>query len=108
MSALGFAAISMPNWLYDLLVTPVAMFVFFIVFLASNAINILILLSPFTTVDAALKTFRTTVLASVVVSSYANPWLGAFWAMIIVIISYFIAGLSFRLSHFGFEFIWDF
>ena len=34
---------------------PVSMVAFFIVFLASNAINILILLSPFTTVDAALK-----------------------------------------------------
>jgi hypothetical protein len=106
-SSLGFAAVD-SHWLYNLIMTPVAMILFFIVFLASNAINILILLSPFTTVDAALKTFRTTVLASVVVSSYANPWLGAFWAMIIVIISYFIAGWSFRLSHFGFEFIWDF
>src|SRR5215469_9331676 len=65
LSSLGFAAVTMPNWLYDILMTPVAMFLFFIVFLASNAINILILLSPFTTVDAALKTFRTTILASV-------------------------------------------
>jgi hypothetical protein len=107
LSSLGLAAMDF-HWLYDVLVTPVAMIAFFIVFLASNAINILILLSPFTTVDTALKTFRTTVLASVAGSAYINPWLGAAWALIILVISYFIAGWSFRLSHFGLVFIWEF
>ncbi len=106
-SSLGFAALDL-HWAYNLLMTPVAMILFFVVFLASNAINILILLSPFTTVDAALKGFRTTVLTTVVASAYANPWLGAAWALVIVVISYFIAGWSFRLSHFGLEFIWDY
>ena len=106
-SSLGFAAID-AHWLSNLIMTPVAMILFFVVFLASNAINILILLSPFTTVDTALKAFRTGVLASVVASAYANPWLGAAWALGIVVFSYFIAGWSFRLSHFGFEFIWDY
>jgi hypothetical protein len=108
LSSLGFAAITMPNWLYDILLTPVAMAAFFIVFLASNAINILILLSPFTTLDAALKGFRTTILASVVGTSFVNPWLGAAWALIVILISWLIAGWSFRLSHFGLSFIWDF
>ncbi len=107
LSALGFAAMDF-HWLYNLLVTPVAMATFFIVFLASNAINILILLSPFTTVDAALKAFRATILASVAGSAFINPWLGAAWALIVLIISYFIAGWSFRLSHFGLVFIWEF
>jgi len=108
LSSLGFAAITMPNWLYDVLVTPVAMAAFFIVFLASNAINILILLSPFSTVDAALKGFRTTILASVVGTSFVNPWIGAAWALIVILISWLIAGWSFRLSHFGLSFVWDF
>jgi hypothetical protein len=30
------------------------------------------------------------------------------WALIVILISYFIAGWSFRLSHFGLVFIWDF
>ena len=107
LSSLGFAAMDF-HWLYNMLVTPVAMIAFFIVFLASNAINILILLSPFTTVDSALKAFRTTILASVAGSAFINPWLGAAWALIILIISYFIAGWSFRLSHFGLVFIWEF
>lgn len=113
LSSLGFAAATMPNWAYDILMTPVAMFLFFVVFLASNAINILILLSPFTTVDAALKTFRATVLASVVGSGLVghwtgHPWIGAAWSLVIIVISYFIAGWSFRLSHFGLVFVWKF
>jgi hypothetical protein len=107
LAALGFAAIDL-HWLYNALMVPVAMVMFFIVFLASNAINILILLSPFTTVDAALKGFRTTILASVVGTSVVNPWMGAAWALIIVLFSWLIAGWSFRLSHFGIVFIWDF
>ncbi|MFO1489175.1 MAG: hypothetical protein U1F65_11930 [Verrucomicrobiota bacterium] len=106
-SAMGLAAID-GQWLYNLIMTPVAMVLFFVVFLASNAINILILLSPFTTVDTALKAFRTGVLATIVASAWANPWLGAMWAAIIVVISYFIAGWSFRLSHFGLVYVMEF
>jgi hypothetical protein len=106
LSSLGFAAIDL-RWLYDTFMIPISMAAFFIVFLASNAINILILLSPFTTVDAALKAFRASVLASVTISAFVNPWLGAAWALIIIVISYFIAGWSLRLSHFGLVFIWD-
>lgn len=107
LAALGFAAIDL-HWLYNALMVPVAMVMFFIVFLASNAINMLILLSPFATVDAALKAFRTTILASVVGTSVVNPWAGAAWAIVIILFSWLIAGWSFRLSHFGLAFIWDF
>ena len=108
LGSLGFAVIDWHHVFYDVLITPIAMIAFFMVFLASNAINILILLSPFTTVDAALKAFRTSILASVAVSAWANPWMGAAWALVIIFISYLIAGWSFRLSHFGLTFIWDF
>ena len=72
LGAAGLAAIDL-SWLYNSLMVPVAMAAFFIVFLASNAINILILLSPFTVFDAALKVFRTSIIASIAVSSWANP-----------------------------------
>lgn len=108
MSSLGFATIDFHAFFYNVLITPVAMIAFFIVFLASNAIQILILISPFGAVDAGLKTLRTTLLASVAVSAWANPWMGAAWALIIIFICWLIAGWSFRLSHFGLAFIWDF
>jgi hypothetical protein len=107
LSSLGFAAIDL-SWLYNALMVPFAMAAFFIVFLASNAFNILILISPFGAVDAALKAFRTAIIASVAVTSFANPWIGAAWALVIIFISWLIAGWSFRLSHFGLSFIWDF
>ena len=72
LSSMGCATVDM-SWLYNLLIVPVAMVAFFIVFIASNAINVLILLSPFTTVDAALKGFRATILASVVAKFLGKP-----------------------------------
>jgi hypothetical protein len=107
LSAAGFATIYL-SWLYNALMVPVAMAAFFIVFLASNAVNILILLSPFGVVDAALKAFRTSIIASIAISSWANPWVGEAWALVIIGISWLIAGWSFRLSHFGLALIWDF
>jgi hypothetical protein len=107
LSQLGLATIDL-HWLYNGLMIPVAMAAFFIVFLASNAINILILLSPFPMVDAGLKLFRTAIIGTVLVSSWLNPWVGAVWALLLIFICYFVAGWSFRLSHFGLVYLWDF
>ncbi len=107
LATAGFATLDL-HWLYNALMVPVAMAAFFIVFLASNAINILILISPFTTIDTALKLFRTAILASVAGTAFVNPWMGAAWAAIVILISWLIAGWSFRLSHFGLVFVWDF
>ncbi len=103
----GFLAAIDLSWLGNDLLVPVAMLAFFIVFLASNAINVLILLSPFAILDAALKGFRLLVLLTIVLTSFINPWLGAAWALIIIGIAYFIAGWSFRLSHLGLVFMWE-
>jgi hypothetical protein len=107
LSDLGFAAIDL-SWLYNGIMVPISMAAFFVVFLASNAINVLIILSPFTIVDAALKGFRLALLGTVGVTALANPWIGAGWALILILIAYLIAGWSFRLSHFGLVFTWDF
>jgi hypothetical protein len=107
LSGLGFAAAD-ANGLFHYLMIPIGMVAFFFVFMASNAINVLIILSPFTSVDAALKGFRLALLGTVTATSLANPWIGAAWALVIIIVSYFIAGWSFRLSHFGLVYVWDF
>jgi hypothetical protein len=108
LDANGFLAAIDPSWVGNWILVPVAMLVFFIVFLASNAINVLILLSPFGVVDAALKGFRGLLLATVAATAFLNPWVGAVWALVIIGISYFIAGWSFRLSYFGWVTVWDF
>jgi MFS family permease len=108
LGANGFLAAIDLSWLGNGILVPVAMLAFLIVLLASNAINILILLSPFAVMDAALKGFRLLVLLTVTATAFVNPWLGAVCALIVIGISYCIAGWSFRLSHFGFVFIWEF
>jgi hypothetical protein len=58
--------------------------------------------------DTALKGFRLLVLLTVTATAFVNPWLGAVCALIVIGIAYCIAGWSFRLSHFGLVFIWEF
>lgn len=103
----GFLAVAHMNWLYNGISVPVMLAAFAVVFLASNAINVLILLSPFGLVDAVLKGIRLFILCTVTATALLNPWVGAIWAAILIFISYFIAGWSLRLSHFGTGFIWD-
>jgi hypothetical protein len=106
LSGAGLAALDL-GWLGNLLMVPLSLAIFFVVFMASSAINILILLSPFSTVDAGLKLFRGAVLGSVVASAFANPWFGAAWALVIILISALIAGWSFRLGTLGMVLVWD-
>jgi hypothetical protein len=107
MSSMGLATIDF-SWLGNFITVPVALIIFFFVFLLGHAINVLIILSPFTTVDAALKSARLALLASVPATSYINPWLGALWALVIIVFAYLVAGWTFRLSHFGTVFVWDY
>lgn len=107
LSSLGFAAADL-SWLYNALMVPIGIIAFVIVWFVGNAINVLIILSPFTTVDTALKSARLAILATVPATAYVNPWLGAAWALIIIFICYCLAGWSFRLTHFGTVFIWDY
>jgi hypothetical protein len=107
LSSLGFAAVDF-SWLGNLITVPVAMLIFVFVFLLGHSIQVLIILSPFTTVDTALKSARLALLASVPATSYINPWFGALWALIIILVAYLVAGWTFRLSHFGTVFVWDY
>lgn len=107
LSSMGVAALDF-SWLYNLFIIPVSMIAFFFVFMASNAISVLIILSPFTTVDAALKGVRLVLLGTIAGTALANPWVGLAWALFIIVVSYFISGWSFRLSHFGVSYLWDF
>jgi hypothetical protein len=50
---------------------------------------------------------RLALLGTVGITALANPWIGAAWALVLILIAYLIAGWSFRLSYFGLMFIWD-
>jgi len=105
-ATLGFATASFGS-LGNLALLPLAWAAFAVVWMASHAVNMLILISPFSTVDAALKAGRLFVLALLAALSMVSPWIGALFSIGLIVVSYFIAGWSFRLMIFGTVYLWD-
>lgn len=96
------------SWLLNVLTIPFGIAVFAIVWLASHAINVLILLSPWGAIDAALKSARTALLGLLTLTAAINPWVGAALSVVIILLAYLVAGWAFRLTIFGTVFCWDF
>ncbi len=92
----------------NILLAPFAVAVFLLVWFTAHAINVLILLSPWGAVDAVLKSLRVSVLGLLVVTPHINPWVGVACSVVVIIISYFLAGWAFRLTTYGTVFCWDF
>ena len=110
MSGLGMIQVGMfdTSWLLTILMVPLSIAVFAVVWIVGHAINVLILISPWGGVDTALKGMRTAVLSLVAATAYIDPVVGATVSGIIILLSYFMAGWAFRLMVFGTEFTWDF
>ncbi|MSU22618.1 MAG: hypothetical protein EXS32_02230 [Opitutus sp.] len=96
------------SWLLDVLTIPFGVAVFAVVWMASHAINVLILLSPWGAIDAALKGARTALLGLLTLSATINPWIGAALSLVVIVVAYLVAGWAFRLTFFGSVFCWDF
>ena len=107
MAMLQVAAIDF-SWLLNLLTVPFGIAMFAVVWMASHAINVLILLSPWGAIDAALKGMRTGLLGLLALSATINPWLGAALSLLVIIVAWLVAGWAFRLTFFGSVFCWDF
>ena len=96
------------SWLLDLLTVPFGIAVFAVVWMASHAINALILLSPWGAIDAGLKAARTSLLGLLTITSMTNPWAGAALSLAVIVLAFFISGWAFRLTVFASAFCWDF
>jgi hypothetical protein len=107
MAMLPLGAIDF-SWLLNILTVPFGVAVFLVVWMASHAINVLILLSPWGAIDAALKGVRTGLLGLLTLSASMNPWVGAGLSVVIIVVAYFASGWAFRLTTFGTIFCWDF
>ena len=106
LASMGFAAIDLgPLW--GVLGVPLVLVAYVAVFLVAHVIQVLILLSPFGTVDAALKSIRLFMLTTVAVTSLASPALGALWSGVIILACLPLAGWAFRWLTFGHVFAWD-
>lgn len=102
-----FASLGLSG-VFNLLMVPFALVAFAVVWLAGHAIDMLILISPFATVDAGLKSLRTFLLSTVAVTGFADPLVGALWSLVIILVSWFLAGWAFRLTVCGTQFMWDY
>jgi len=96
------------SWLVSALTVPFGVAMFAVVWMASHAINVLILLSPWGAIDAALKAARTGLLGLLTLTASINPWMGAGLSLIVIVVAYFASGWAFRLTTFGTIFCWDF
>jgi len=105
-NGMGLAMID-PSPLLNALTIPFAMAIFLIVWLVAHMVNVLILLSPFGIVDAALKSARLLVLSALTFASISAPYLGAALSVVIIVVCYFLSGWAFRMSVFGTVFAWD-
>ncbi len=83
------------------LVLPLCVVAFFVVWLTSHAINVLIALCPFGFVDALLKLFKIFILTSIVGSYFINPYFGAVVSLAVICIAAMLAPWAFRLTVFG-------
>lgn len=90
-----------------LLLVPLAVVTFFVVWVVSHAIHVLIALSPFTFVDAGLKLMKTAVLSTIVGFHFISPFLGAAISLAIIFIAALLAPKAFRLTLFGTMFALD-
>lgn len=106
LAGAGFAAIDL-NQVWGALMVPFALLAYGIVFMVSHAINILILISPFATVDAALKSFRLFLLTTIAGTSFLSPTVGAIWAVVIILCCVPFFGWAFRLAVYGHVLAWD-
>ncbi|MCW1914604.1 hypothetical protein OJ996_13535 [Luteolibacter sp. GHJ8] len=90
-------------WLF----VPLSILAFLLVWICSHAINVLIILSPFSTVDAVLKVARASLLASVGLVYAIAPWLAAALCLVIIAIAAWLAPSALRLAIFGARFSAD-
>jgi hypothetical protein len=82
--------------------------VFAVVWMASHAINVLILLSPWGAVDAALKSARTALLGLLTFTASVSPWTGALLSLVVILVAWLVSDWAFRLTVFGTVFSWEF
>ncbi len=100
--AASFAGVDV-LWLF----LPLSILAFLLVWICSHAINVLIILSPFSTVDAVLKIARTSLLASVGLIYAIAPWLAALICLGIIAVAAWLAPSALRLAIFGARFAGD-
>ena len=92
----------------SILVGALAVAAFAVVFLAFHAVQVLIALSPSALLDLFLRAFRLTMMVFAAAAAGLHPYVGALWGLMVLLLSWLVAGWSFRLTVFGSVCSWDF
>jgi len=97
-SILPVADVGMEMWW---LFVPLAVLAFFVVWLSSHTINVLIAISPFGIVDVVLKLVKAGLLALVVLAYVVHPYIGGLVSFVLIVVAGYVAPAAFRFSVFG-------
>jgi hypothetical protein len=92
-----------PSWW----LVPTSVVAFGVVWVCSHAINVLIILSPFSLVDSLLKLARVGMLLMIALMYWIAPWLGAALCVVLILIAAWLAPSAMRLMIFGSRFAGD-
>jgi len=79
----------------------VCVMIFFVVWLAASTVETVCLISPVPLVATLLRIGRFLIIGGLALATVINPYLGAAYAFIVVLVSYFVSGWSFRLTVYG-------
>lgn len=90
-----------------LIAIPAVIACYSVVWLTFHSMHVIALVSPFGIIDTGLKFGRLGLLGMIALLSFISPLLGMLICTVIILISYFIAGWSFRLLIFGSLLSWD-
>jgi hypothetical protein len=85
---------------YRWLFLPLGVAGFLVVWMTSHAINLLILLCPFSIVDLGLKFFKVLIVTVLMLSYVINPILGALISLGLIAFTAYLAPKVFRFSYF--------
>lgn len=99
-----FLATAPSVWLF----LPIALAGFFVVWIVSHALTVVIALSPFRFFDLVAKLARLSLLGLMGVLYLVSPVLVAIFSVLLIIACAFLAPAAFRLSVFGTVVGWDF
>ena len=85
----------------------VAATVFVAVFVVSQAVNVVILLSPSSTLDNVLNLFKGSVVLVIVLATATHPLLGLLVSLVVFLVSLFLFSVAWRMTLLGTVLAWD-
>jgi hypothetical protein len=104
----GILPIAMAGpWVAGLVAIPIVIACYLMVWLTFHSMHVIALASPFGIIDTGLKISRLGLVGAILLLSFASPLLSVLLCALIILISYFVSGWSFRLLVFGSILSWD-